>query len=155
MQEKSAMYEEIKAILKNFPPRREYVLKAFHEILKLEERKYISHMTLDFMAEHFKLTRGELYGIISYYTMLSDVPRAPILVQVCTTTPCHFMGGQKLHDVLKKLHDQEIYVEETACLGHCELAPVIAVNGRIISIKEFQDVNDLVSHIKKVAYETR
>ncbi|MCX7696221.1 MAG: NAD(P)H-dependent oxidoreductase subunit E [Bacteroidales bacterium] len=154
MPESLTKFDQVRKILEEFPPRREYVLKALHKIQTLERQQFISFDMIDMMSEYFKLTKGELYGIIGYYSMLSDEPRAPILIQVCTTPPCHFMEGQKWYEELKNLNDSEIFVEEAACLGHCEMAPVVAVNGEIISLKEFEDVKSLISYIKKRAYES-
>jgi len=139
-------------ILESFPPRREYLLQAFHKLQESEENRYISEEMIEHIARYFKLTKGEVFGTLSYYTLFSTKPRKSIMVQVCNSPLCHAMDKKKWISQLLQLQDKEVHIEETACLGHCEKGPVIAVNGQIISLQEFTSVQEIIKKIKSTVH---
>jgi NADH-quinone oxidoreductase subunit F len=79
-----------------------------------------------------------LYGVLSFYTMFSVTPRGKYIIRLCESPPCHIMGAHDLQEVLlKELGLEEVgdttkdglfTLEHTACLGCCEVAPVMQIN---------------------------
>ncbi len=78
-----------------------------------------------------------LYGVLSFYTMFSTQPRGKYIIRLCESPPCHIMGVDNLLDVLKAelgikvgetTTDGLFTLEHTACLGVCEIAPVMQIN---------------------------
>jgi NADH-quinone oxidoreductase subunit F len=78
-----------------------------------------------------------LYGVLSFYTMYSTQPRGKYVIRVCESPQCHILGVENLVDVLKAelgvgvgetTKDGLFTLEHTACLGCCEVAPVMQIN---------------------------
>ncbi len=68
----------------------------------------------DTLADHMNIRRGEVHEVVSFYSFL----REPVdVVRVCTGPVCDCMGARAGTGQLA-----------VACLGHCDLAPVV-MNG--------------------------
>src|SRR4029453_12250141 len=65
----------------------------------------------DALADHMNIRRGEVHEVVSFYSFL-QVP--PDVVRVCTGPVCDCKGA--------RVGPRELPV---ACLGHCDLAPVV------------------------------
>src|SRR5438132_282293 len=76
----------------------------------------------DALADHMNLRRGEIDEVVSFYSYL----RVPLEVpRVCTGPVCDCFGAR---DLLARTPDGI----EVACLGHCDLAPVVLRGDEII-----------------------
>jgi len=79
-----------------------------------------------------------LYGVMSFYTMFSPTPRGKYLIRMCESPPCHIWGADDLlaglQDELGIEHvgettsDGLFTLEQTACLGVCEVSPAMQIN---------------------------
>jgi formate dehydrogenase len=76
----------------------------------------------DALADHMNIRRGEVHEVVSFYTFL-QVPTDA--VRVCTGPICDCYGARDLLE----LHPRAI---EVACLGHCDLAPVLTRGDEIV-----------------------
>jgi formate dehydrogenase len=76
----------------------------------------------DALADHMNIRRGEVHEVVSFYSFLQvpiDVPR------VCTGPVCDCLGAREL---LARTPG----AIEVACLGHCDLAPVMTRGDEIV-----------------------
>jgi formate dehydrogenase beta subunit len=76
----------------------------------------------DALADHMNIRRGEVHEVVSFYSFLQvpvDTPR------VCTGPICDCYGA---HELLASTHG----AIEVACLGHCDLAPVMTRGDEIV-----------------------
>ncbi len=78
-----------------------------------------------------------LYGVVSFYTMLSTSPRGRYIIRRCNSAPCHILGADNLQEMLKAELGVEVgettpdglfTLEETSCLGACEASPNMQIN---------------------------
>ncbi len=101
---------------------------------------------------------SELYGYITFYSMLSDQPRGKYVVRICKSVPCHVRGSRGIYDAIVKTlgiqpgettRDGLFTLETCECLGLCVESPAIMINekaysnltpGRVITLLEkYQD----------------
>jgi formate dehydrogenase len=76
----------------------------------------------DALADHMNIRRGEVHEVVSFYSFL-EVPTDA--VRVCTGPMCDCRGAQALLD-------ENPGAIEVACLGHCDLAPVLTRGDEIV-----------------------
>ena len=75
----------------------------------------------DALADHMNIRRGEVHEVVSFYSFL----RVPVdAVRVCTGPVCDCMGAQDLL-AREREHADGVPVLGVACVGHCDLAPVL------------------------------
>ncbi len=76
----------------------------------------------DALADHMNIRRGEVHEVVSFYSFLQvpiDTPR------VCTGPVCDCFGA-------RELLDRTPGAIEVACLGHCDLAPVMTRGDEVV-----------------------
>ena len=76
----------------------------------------------DALADHMNIRRGEVHEVVSFYTFLQV---SIDTVRVCTGPVCDCFGA-------RELLAQNPGAIEVACLGHCDLAPVLTRGDEIV-----------------------
>ena len=114
-------------------------MSLIHELERLQEER--GHLSEDALRELSHATATPLYRLqelISFYPHFRTTPPAPTTVSVCRDMSCHLAGADGLAGRLRAaLGDaEEIEIEETSCLGCCELAPAVRVNGVPIRVAD-------------------
>jgi NADH-quinone oxidoreductase subunit E len=124
-------------IMARYPAGRERsaLLPMLHLVQSLDG--YVSPEGIGFCAEALGLTKAEVGGVATFYTMYKRRPVGEYLVSVCTNTMCGVLGGQQAYEAVSEHlgvgHDQttddgQITLEHAECLAACDYAPVMTVN---------------------------
>ncbi len=107
-------------------------MSLIHELEALQaERGYLDPESLRELAARIGEPLYRLQEIIPFYPHFRLDPPAPVEVHVCRDMSCHLAGGDGLAGRLEDacMGTDGIRVTETSCLGCCELAPAVRVNG--------------------------
>jgi NADH-quinone oxidoreductase subunit F len=81
---------------------------------------WISQEAIDHIAERLDVSPAEVYGVATFYALLSTDPRPPHQVHVCVDLTCRSQGGVTERDLPDGAHP-------SPCLGMCERAPAAFV----------------------------
>jgi NADH-quinone oxidoreductase subunit F len=126
----------IQEICGRFKQIRGGLLPALHAVQSLCGN-WLPMEALQQVSREMNLPYAYLYGVLSFYTMFSTEPRGKYIIRLCESPPCHIMGVDNLLDVLKAelgvrvgetTSDGLFTLEQTACLGVCEVAPAMEIN---------------------------
>jgi len=153
---------KINEILGNFLPEKDNLILILHEIQNSNSLNYITTNDLKVVAGFLKLTLGEVYGVVEYYSMFSLTPRGKYVIKVCKSPVCRMMSGDCILDAIKKQlnieecvmsSDALFYIETCECLGHCHQAPAMMINKQVYGNLSKSKISDIFNEIK--AEETR
>jgi NADH-quinone oxidoreductase subunit E len=98
---------------------------------------YLSGETLNEVSRLIGLSRSQLFGVASFYQMLSTKPLGEHVIQFCESAPCHVVGGRQLWNALReelKLNAGETSADgkwsliTVSCLGVCAVGPVLVID---------------------------
>jgi NADH-quinone oxidoreductase subunit E len=101
--------------------------EAFQEVQK----------QLNAEEEHTYVSKSQLFGLASFYDMLSTKPRGRHVVKFCENAPCHVVGGKAVWDTLsdtldlkngETTADKKWTLVTTSCLGLCSVGPVMLID---------------------------
>ncbi len=101
------------------------------------------------------VTESQLYGLASFYDMLSTKPRGRHVIKFCENAPCHVVGGKVIWDTLRetlKLENGETTPDSkwtlvtTSCLGLCSVGPVILIDDDVYGNVEPDQISDILEH---------
>jgi NADH:ubiquinone oxidoreductase subunit E len=90
------------------------------------------------VAVGLKIPFSEVYGVVTFYSFFTMVPRGRHTTRCCLGTACYVRGGKKNMEKLTEMlnlspgettADRRFSLETVRCLGACGLAPVIMVDG--------------------------
>jgi NADH:ubiquinone oxidoreductase subunit E len=83
------------------------------------------------------VSESQLFGLASFYQMLSTQQLGRHVIRYCESAPCHVMGGRQLVESLKEhlqlepgctSPDGKWSLINTSCLGVCGVGPVILID---------------------------
>ncbi len=103
-----------------------------------EVRGYLGEEELAYIADFLKIPRVRAYEVATYYTMYTVKPRGRHLIQVCRNLSCTLGGAEGIVEFLKEELDIEVggttsdgvfSLMEVECIGACDKAPAIMING--------------------------
>jgi NADH-quinone oxidoreductase subunit E len=92
---------------------------------------------IDYISDGLNLSRSEVFGIVSFYSLFSLTPKGRHLIKVCMGTACYVKG---IKEVISRIdnqyrvkeggttEDRRFSLEAVRCLGACGLAPVVVVD---------------------------
>jgi NADH-quinone oxidoreductase subunit E len=83
------------------------------------------------------VSKGQLFGLASFYDMLSTKPRGRHVIKFCENAPCHVVGGKAVWETLSETlelkngettADKKWTLVTTSCLGLCSVGPVVLID---------------------------
>jgi len=97
---------------------------------------YLPAEVQEVIAEQLKVPIAKVYGVVTFYTFFTMIPRGLYPISICTGTACYVRGANKVLEEFKRLLKLE--VGETSadgkfslnclrCVGACGLAPVVLI----------------------------
>ena len=106
------------------------------------------------VAEELGVSLSEVYGVVSFYSQFTIIPKGKYKVSVCLGTACYVKGsGELLKEVEKALGvkageitpDAKFSIDATRCIGCCGLAPVLTVNDDVYGRITPQEVKGILA----------
>jgi NADH-quinone oxidoreductase subunit E len=98
---------------------------------------YLSGETLNEVSRLIGLSRSQLFGVASFYQMLSTNPLGRHVIQFCESAPCHVVGARQVWNALREelnlnagetSADGKWSLVPVSCLGVCAVGPVIIID---------------------------
>ena len=129
------------------------VLQGVQKIIK-----YLPPVVQDYIAHGLNIPSSDVYGVVSFYSFFTMVPRGDHIIRVCLGTACYVKGGNLIAKNLQKelrisegetTEDRKFTFEIVRCLGACGLAPVVVIDdvtyGQCESKKTIEIIGTLAS----------
>ena len=122
-------------LIGRYPERRSALLPLL--FLVQAEDGYVSPAGVAQLASLLGLTKAEVAGVATFYSMFRRRPVGKYLVSVCRTLSCQLRGSREISAALCERLDTPlggtdpsgmVTVEEVECLAACDGAPVVQVN---------------------------
>jgi NADH-quinone oxidoreductase E subunit len=98
---------------------------------------YLPKSIMARVAVGLRLPQSEVYGVVTFYSFFTTVPRGRHTIRCCLGTACYVRGGKKTLEALRETlkvapgettGDNRFSLETVRCLGACGLAPVMMVD---------------------------
>lgn len=121
-----------------------------------EERGYLGEEDLRGLSSQSRIPLHRIQEVVSFYPHFRTSPRPRAEVSVCRDLSCHVNGGvtfcAKLKDALSDSPDIELH--EVSCLGRCDGAPAVMINGVAVPDAQPQTVVELLGDPEALARRT-
>ena len=117
--------------------------KAFQEVRR----------QLQSPEEQVFVSESQLYGLASFYDMLSTKPRGRHVIKFCENAPCHVVGGKAVWDTLHETlqlkngetsPDKKWTLVTTSCLGLCSVGPVVLIDDDLYGNVSPDQIDDIL-----------
>lgn len=149
--------ELIKEILGKYPGTKDNLIKALHELQETNTLNYISPEIMEECAAHFRLTKAQVYGVVTYYSMFSIKPRGKYHISLCKSPVCSMMGSENIFRYLEdkygllpdQVSDDGLFsLEKAECLGRCGKAPSMMINKDVYTGLTTDKIDEILLNLK-------
>ncbi len=143
-----ALRAEIEAHMALYPDPRSATLPALEAAQRVHG--WCSPEAIEQVACVMRLTPADLAAVATFYDMLETVPVGRHSVYVCTNISCSLCGADELYEAIRAAagDDEDFNVRSFECLGACDIAPMVSVDGVYIGPLKVADVPQLLDDIR-------
>jgi len=140
--------DEVRALLKDDPRRRDLLIEYLHRIQ--DSFGHLSARHLVALAAEMKLAMTEVYEVATFYhhfDVVKDGEAAPaaITVRVCDSISCEMAGANELLAKLPGILGKDVRVLHAPCIGRCETAPAAVVGQNPVTHANAEKIAALVN----------
>jgi NADH-quinone oxidoreductase subunit E len=153
------MESEFAPILKRYPEgRRENLIPLLQEIQ--DTRGYIPENAVSEVARHLEMPAVKIYSVATFYNEFRFDPGGRFHIQACQGIGCQVDGSERVRKEINRqlglnpgetTDDGLFSLEWVPCLGVCQEAPVISVNGKFYPKMTATKVKALIDQLKNPA----
>jgi NADH:ubiquinone oxidoreductase subunit E len=113
---------------------------------------------LEIVAKGLNLPLSRVYGVVTFYSFFTMVPRGKNICRVCLGTACYVRGGKLImEEMVKQLGvkekettaDRLFTLESVRCLGACGLAPVIVITEDVHGRVKTQQIKEVLDQYRE------
>jgi len=110
-----------------------------------------------YIALGMGMPSSDVFGVVSFYSFFTMVPRGRHIIRVCLGTACFVKGSGKLLDILTRhlkvdvgetTDDKEYSLEVVRCIGACGLAPVMVVDEETHGMVDPSEIVEIVENVR-------
>ena len=144
--------EKIKEICKSFNNAGGELINVLHKTQGTFG--YLPAEVQEVIARELNLSVAKVYGVVTFYSFFTMLPKGKYPISICTGTACYVRGAEKVLEEFKK--ELEVKVGETTgdgkfsisclrCVGACGLAPVVLVGDKTYGRVAPEMVKDILA----------
>ncbi len=142
---------KLKEICKSFNNEPGELINVLHK--SQESFGYLPAEVQEIVARELGLSVAKVYGVVTFYSFFTMIPKGKHPISICTGTACYVRGAEKVLDEFKRV--LKISVGETTpdgkfsmsclrCVGACGLAPVVMVGDKVYGRVSPDGVKDIL-----------
>lgn len=146
---------KIKEICASFGNKEGEAINVLHKVQG--EFGYLPAEVQEVVARELNVSVARIYGIVTFYSFFTMLPKGEHPISVCLGTACYVRGSEKLLDELKR--QLNVKVGETTpdgkfslnclrCVGACGLAPVMLIGDKVYGRMTVDKVKDVLAEYK-------
>ena len=106
------------------------------------------------VADNLNTSLAQVYGVVSFYSFFTMVPKGKHPINICMGTACYVRGAEKvLNEFKEKLGikvgetttDDMFSLSSLRCIGACGLAPVVLVGEKVYGRVTLDGVQEILN----------
>ncbi len=140
---------EIESYMARYPDRRSAAIPS----LRAAQRRYgwLNPSAFEQVAAVMRLTPGYLIAVATFYDMFEVEPIGEHTIYVCTNISCSLRGADRLYERIQGAagEDARFNVRAFECLGACDIAPMVSVDGTYIGPMTVDEGDELVDALRE------
>ncbi len=105
-----------------------------------KEYGYIPLEVQELVSEKTGISVAEIYGVVTFYSFFSLMPKGKYVIGCCLGTACYVKGAQQVIDKFSEIlrikpgettEDGLFTLDALRCIGACGIAPAVTINGKV------------------------
>lgn len=144
-------------VLHTYPPTEDSVIEILLTVQRANPQHYVTEEQIRQIASYCNTSESKVSSVVSFYTLISDVPKGTHIIQLCHDVPCYVANSSIIQKTLERL--LEIRMGETtsngmftlefsSCLGCCDKGPVMRINDKLHKNCTQEKVKVIISELR-------
>ena len=119
---------------------------------------YLPAEVQEVIAKELKTSVAKVYGVVTFYSFFTMIPRGKFPISICMGTACYVRGAEQVLSEFKRQLQVEVG-ESTGdgkfslnclrCVGACGLAPVVMVGDKVYGRVAPTQVKEIIADYKE------
>ncbi len=123
---------------------------------------YVPQEAQSLIAQRLRIPPSRVYGVITFYSYFSQIPKGKNKINVCLGTACYIKGGQAILAEFEKqlgissgetTADRLFSINPAHCLGDCSKSPIVMINEDVYTEVTPSDVSEILDKYRKESQE--
>lgn len=145
-------FKQLEDFIETVPKNQDSLIEVLHKAQEIFG--YLPDRVQDFIGEKLNVPTAKVYGVVTFYSYFTTVPRGKYVINICMGTACFVKGAE---DILKEFEqrlnikagetseDGKYTIEVLRCVGACGLAPVVTVNDKVYGHFKVEQVDEVLA----------
>ena len=152
---KESGFRELETFINSLDTKKGSLISVLHKAQGI--LGYLPREVQEFVADKLNESLANVYGVVSFYSYFTMVPKGEHAVAVCMGTACYVRGADKvLNEFQKQLGiksgetsvDGKFSIDALRCVGACGIAPVVLVGEKVYKKVEPNEVKGIIEEYK-------
>lgn len=152
---KEAGFRELDVFIDSLETKKGSLISVLHKAQEIFG--YLPREIQEYVAEKLNESLANVYGVVSFYSFFTMVPKGEHPVSVCMGTACYVRGAGKVLDEFQKelgiksgetSLDGKFSLDALRCVGACGIAPVVLVGEKVYKKVEVKEVKKIINEYK-------
>ena len=152
---KEAGFRELDVFIDSLETKKGSLISVLHKAQEIFG--YLPREIQEYVAEKLNESLANVYGVVSFYSFFTMVPKGEHAVSVCMGTACYVRGADKVLDEFQKelgiksgetSLDGKFSIDALRCVGACGIAPVVLVGEKVYKKVEVKEVKKIINEYK-------
>lgn len=152
---KESGFRELETFINSLDTKKGSLISVLHKAQGIFG--YLPREVQEFVADKLNESLANVYGVVSFYSYFTMVPKGEHAVAVCMGTACYVRGADKvLNEFQKQLGiksgetsvDGKFSIDALRCVGACGIAPVVLVGEKVYKKVEVKEVKKIINEYK-------
>ena len=149
---KEAGFRELDVFIDSLETKKGSLISVLHKAQGIFG--YLPREIQEYVAEKLNESLANVYGVVSFYSFFTMVPKGEHAVSVCMGTACYVRGADKVLDEFQKelgiksgetSLDGKFSIDALRCVGACGIAPVVLVGEKVYKKVEVKEVKKIIN----------
>lgn len=147
--------QEIEKALAHLPTKRAGCTDALRIVQK--HRGWVPDDAIDALSSVLGMTPADVDSIATFYSLIFRKPVGKHVIMVCDSVSCWVMGGESVMSCLRRKLEIEpgqstsdglFTLLPSACLGHCEQAPVMMIDEEVFGNLTEEKIDHILARLR-------
>jgi NADH-quinone oxidoreductase subunit E/NADP-reducing hydrogenase subunit HndA len=148
--------QQLKAVCKSFNNEPGELINVLHKAQGIFG--YLPAEVQEVVAHELNVSVAKVYGVVTFYSFFTMVPKGKYPISVCLGTACYVRGAEKVLDEFKRIlkvqvgettEDGKFSMAGLRCVGACGLAPVVLVGEKTYGRVSPDGVKDILKEYEE------
>jgi len=147
--------QQIKEVCADYGNKEGELINVLHKVQ--HKLGYLPAEVQEVIARELKTSVAKVYGVVTFYSFFTMVPKGEFPISICMGTACYVRGAEQVLSEFKRqlkvevgesTGDGKFSLNCLRCVGACGLAPVVQVGDKVFGRVAPTQVMDIIKEYR-------